>query len=337
MHACRSSQILGRWTWVKLTSGAQLRYRLLGQVIDEKRVTLQLAGCISQVAIKHLAPLSMHEDLGTGVLLNPAFSGAHKRAEVLRNPCILGGPQRKGRVENEYWLPDHCLLKGLEEGGSATQPLRSRGSPTPSVGRKSEVATSPLPSRGPRRGRKCYVIPAFSGVPDAKRREKFRSGYLTPAFSAGQRGRKCYVTPAFSWVPNAKRGKKIKRAASPLPSRGPRRGRKCYITPAFSGIPNAKRRRNSEVATSPLPSWGPKRGRKCCVTSAFSGCPQRQVRREIHKWLLHPCILGGPQEGGSATQPLHSRGPQRQARGEIQKWLPHRGLLRGPGEGGRAM
>ena len=35
--------------WVKLTSGAQLRYKLLDQVIDEKLVTLQLAGCISRV------------------------------------------------------------------------------------------------------------------------------------------------------------------------------------------------------------------------------------------------------------------------------------------------
>ena len=35
-------------------------------------------------------------------------------------------------------------------------------------GKKTEVATSPLPSRGPKRGRKCYVTPAFSGIPNAK-------------------------------------------------------------------------------------------------------------------------------------------------------------------------
>ena len=28
--------------------------------------------------------------------LTPAFSGAHKRAEMLRHPCILGDPQTKG-------------------------------------------------------------------------------------------------------------------------------------------------------------------------------------------------------------------------------------------------
>ena len=53
------------------------------------------------------------------------------------------------------------------------------GSPT--KGTKSEVATSTLPPRGPKRGRKCYVTPAFSGVPN--KGDKIRSSYLTPAFS----------------------------------------------------------------------------------------------------------------------------------------------------------
>ena len=38
-----------------------------------------------------------------------------------------------------------------------------------------------LPSRGATSGRKCYVTPAFSGVP--KQGDKIRSGCLTPAFS----------------------------------------------------------------------------------------------------------------------------------------------------------
>ena len=49
------------------------------------------------------------------------------------------------------------------------------------------MATSPLPSRGPKRGRNCYVTPAFSGIPNAKRGEKIRSGYLTLAFSGAQK------------------------------------------------------------------------------------------------------------------------------------------------------
>ena len=35
--------------------------------------------------------------------LNPAFSGAHKRLEMLRHPCILGGPRRQAQGENQKW------------------------------------------------------------------------------------------------------------------------------------------------------------------------------------------------------------------------------------------
>ena len=67
--------------------------------------------------------------------LTSTFSGAQKREEMLRHPCILGGPQHQAR------------------------------------GAKSTVTASPLLSRGPERGPKCYVTPALSGVPNAKRRE----------------------------------------------------------------------------------------------------------------------------------------------------------------------
>ena len=80
-----------------------------------------------------------------------------------------------------------CLLGGPEERGNAMSPLHSRGCPTPSAGRKSEVATSPLPSWAPQRGWKCYITPAFSWVPNAKHGEKIRSGYLTPAFLGTQK------------------------------------------------------------------------------------------------------------------------------------------------------
>ena len=62
--------------------------------------------------------------------------------------------------------------------------------------------------------------------------------------------RKCYITPAFSGVPKQKRTKS-KLAASPLPSRGPKRARKCYITAAFSEVPY-KRGTNSESAAAPI-------------------------------------------------------------------------------------
>ena len=49
------------------------------------------------------------------------------------------------------------------------------------------MAASALPSRGPKRGRNCYVTLAFSGVPKAKRGENIKIGCLTPAFSGAQK------------------------------------------------------------------------------------------------------------------------------------------------------
>ena len=94
-----------------------------------------------------------------------------------------GNTTNKGE-QNQKWLPHTCLLGGPKEGGNATSPLHSRGSPTKGnkirsgcltpafsgpkraevlrhvcvLGNpqqrapKSEVATSPLPSRGPKEG-----------------------------------------------------------------------------------------------------------------------------------------------------------------------------------------
>ena len=81
------------------------------------------------------------------------------------------------------WLPHPCLLGGPKEGGIATLPLHSQGSPT--KGTRSQVATSPLLSPGPKRGRNCYVAPAFSRVPN--KGDKIRSGCITPAFSGAQK------------------------------------------------------------------------------------------------------------------------------------------------------
>ena len=51
------------------------------------------------------------------------------------------------------------IKRKRKEGGKGS---KSRSVPQ-QRGTKSEVAASPLPSRGPKRGRKCYVTPAFSG------------------------------------------------------------------------------------------------------------------------------------------------------------------------------
>ena len=99
--------------------------------------------------------------------------------------------------------PSH--LGGPHVGRMATSPLSSRGSPhggkigpgyrtLPSggpqwKGTELEVATSPLPSRGPKNGRIGYVTRAFSGVPN--KGDKIRIAYNTAAFSGGQKWVDC--------------------------------------------------------------------------------------------------------------------------------------------------
>ena len=325
--------------------------------------------------------------IGRKCYITPAFSGipkdmgnkitiggAHKWAEMLHHPCILGDPQTNGGQNQNWWGP--------QVGGNATSPLHSRGFPK-TWGTKSELV-------GPTGARKCYITPAFSGVPKDMG-DKIRIGgahnwaeMLHHPCILGHPKR--HGKQNQNWGGPQVRGN----ATSPLHSRGspnkwgtkselvgPTSGRKCYITPAFSGIPkdmgnkitiggahkwaemlhhpcilgdpqtNGGQNQNwwgpqvSGNATSPLHSrgfpktWGtkselvgPTGARKCYITPAFSGIPKdmgNKIRigaaHRCAEMLHHPCILGdpqrhggqsqnwwGPQVGGNATSPLHSRG-----------------------------
>ena len=212
------------------------------------------------------------------------------------------------------WLPHPCLLGGPQQRGQDQS--------------------------GPKRGQRCYITPAFSGVPNAKRGEKITCGYLTPAFSG---------------VPN--KGDKIKV--------GPKEGGNATSPLHSRGSPAPSTGRKSRVATSALPSrgsptkgtrskWAQKRA-KMLHHPCILGGPQRQARGENQMWLPHPCLLGGPQqrgqdqsgpkrgrkcyitpafsgvpnkgdkikvgpkEGGDATSPLHSRGSPNKW-GQNQNW-----------------
>ena len=94
------------------------------------------------------------------------LSGAHKRAEMLHHPCIPGDPQHRGT--------------------------------------KSEVAASPLPSTGPKRGRKCYVTPAFSGSPtegDGNKIGPQKGGSATsPLRSRGSPNKGTQLKVAHKWA-----------------------------------------------------------------------------------------------------------------------------------------
>ena len=122
------------------------------------------------------------------------------------------------------------------------------------------MAASPLPSWGPKRGRNCDVIPAFSGVPNAKRGDNIRSGCLTFAFSRGQHWAE-WLRNTYVLGGPRKKGQYQKWLPHPCLLGGPKVGR---------------------ITTQPLRSLG-------CLK-----------RAQTHKRLHHPSLLGGVELGGIA-------------------------------------
>ena len=69
---------------------------------------------------------------------------------MLRHPCILGGTQQRGHNRKSKLTPGVTMMHHATERGFKDCPgfLKSTG------------------RLGPKRGRKCYVTRAFSGVPN---------------------------------------------------------------------------------------------------------------------------------------------------------------------------
>ena len=165
----------------------------------------------------------------------PAFSGipkqrgtklelAHKWAQMLHHPCILGEPQIK----------EDKIRIGPQAGGNATTPLHSRGSPKNGVQKRN----------WPTKGRKRYINPAFSGIPkqtgtESELAHKWAEMLQHPCILGNSQIKEDKIRTGPQVGGNA---------TSPLHSRGspnnggqnqnwPTSGRKCYTTPAFSGVP----------------------------------------------------------------------------------------------------
>ena len=210
------------------------------------------------------------------------IGGAHRWAEMLHHPCILGGPQSQGGQNQNLWGP--------QVGGNATSPLHSRGSPK-SRGTKSELV-------GPTSGRKGYITPAFSGLPKDKG-DKIRIG-------GAHKWAEMLHHPCILGGPQNQGGQNQNwwgpqvggKATSPLHSRGspktmrtkselvgPTSGRKCYITPAFSGVPKVK---GDKIRIGGAHKWAERLHHPCILRG-----PQSQGRQNQNRW--------GPQVGGNAT------------------------------------
>ena len=256
---------------------------------------------------------------------------AHKWAEVLHHPCVLGGPQTRGQSQRWPTSGQNCYITPAFL-GVPKQGDKVKGGPQ--VGK---IATSPLPcgapqkrgqsQRSPTSGQNCYITPAFLGVP--KPGDKVKGGPQVgriarsplPSWGAPKKGDKVKggpqvggsaTSPLRSW------GSPKKGAKSKVPhkwtevlhhpcllggpqtrgqsQRWPTSGQNCYITRAFLGVPKQgdKVKGGPQVggsATSPLRSWG---------------SPNKGTKSKVaHKWaelLHHPCVLGGPQTRGQSQR-----------------------------------
>ena len=150
--------------------------------------------------------------------------------------------------QNQNCLPHICLLESPQMGGITTSPLHSHGSPN--KGTNSQLADSPLPSRGPTNGLNCYTTRALSGVPN--KGDKIRNGYLTPAFSGAHKWAELLRNPGVLGVPN--KSDKIRIG---------------YLTSAFSGA-----HKWEELLRNPCIIRFPKRGDKIIIgylTPTLSG------------------------------------------------------------------
>ena len=109
---------------------------------------------------------------------SPLNSWGPKRGRKCHaTPAFLGVPNAKHGEQNEKWsatkgnkIRKGCLRAAVSGVQKRAEMLCHPWSTTKET--KSEMAALALPSREPKRGRKCYITPAFSRVPNAKRGEQ---------------------------------------------------------------------------------------------------------------------------------------------------------------------
>ena len=185
---------------------------------------------------------------------------------MLRHPCILGGPQQRG--QNQKSKPTPRVHHDAPRNEAWIQRLSCFLN---STGRL-----------GPKRGQKCYVTPAFSGVPnkgDKIRSQNLRQG--SPRCST-QQSVDSKIVPVSSIAPEGWGPKEGRNATPPLHSPGsPTKGTKSEVKTYAKGRHDAPRNKAWVQRLSRFPKQHRKVG--------------AQKRAEM---LRDPCILGGPQQRG---------------------------------------
>ena len=119
---------------------------------------------------------------------------------------------------------------------------------------------------------KRAALPFNHWVPNAKRGERIRSGYLTPPSRGPKRGRICYAAAAFSRLFNAKGREKMKMGYLTHDfSRAQNKVELLHNLGTLGGLERHDRGENQKLLHHLPYSFllGPKRRWNCCVTSTF--------------------------------------------------------------------
>ena len=163
------------------------------------------------------------EKITTGYL-TPTFSRAKRGWNCYVTPAFLGvhNAKRKDKNRSSYLTP---AFRGPKRGRNSYVTPAFWGSPKPRRGTKSEVPTSPLPPGAQNRA-ELLCNPTLSGVPNAKRKDKIRSGYLTPDFLGAQKRAELLCNPCILGGPQCQaRGQNQKKwLPHPYLLEGPKEG-----------------------------------------------------------------------------------------------------------------
>ena len=159
-------------------------------------------------------------------------------------------------------------------------------------GTKSEVAASPLPSRGPKKRAEMLRHPyILGGSPNKRGQNQKRLPH--PCLLRGPKEGGNAMSPLHSrGFPN--KGTKSKGATPPLPSRGPKKRAEMLCHPCILGGPQTKGGKIKRGCLTPAFSGAQKRAEMLCHPYILRG---PQTRGQNQKGLPHPCLLGGPKRG----------------------------------------